>query len=324
MPPEGIDPSALSKFQNLNFGNDDSIAHLSGDENEITSSGTHHKLGNVFRDDDDKAENNRIRTELLKSLGQALGLSGVSEKDGVVTFSSDFMDKLEELLGKDVLHRDSFGIDGELGTVTSGKPLTQRRLTAIIDKTKLYTEADDNQGFYRQKLDIIRGELDAKVKAIKLESINQAIEEFAIVEKCIDFLDKENETVAPDKSLEQKEQEAQKVSRKNEKLGQDAGRSAAGAGSASQSPLLESLRQYTGLTFSKQTSATLASLEGRALQKHIQHALLAYVRLSCNAYSSALRHGCLEQLTDRMRKTGHDIDLRMRKLIEFEAELRSR
>ena len=142
MPPEGIDTSALSKFQNINFGNDDSIAQLNNDENEIASSGTHHKLGHVFREDTDRAENNRIRTELLKSLGQAFGLSGVSEKDGVVTFSRDFMDKLEALLGKDILHRDSFGIDGEEGTVSSGKPLTQRRLTAIIDKTKLYTEAN--------------------------------------------------------------------------------------------------------------------------------------------------------------------------------------
>ena len=45
------------------------------------------------------AENNEARTELLKNLGKQLGLSGVTEHDGKVSFSSDFMDKLELLIG---------------------------------------------------------------------------------------------------------------------------------------------------------------------------------------------------------------------------------
>lgn len=50
------------------------------------------------------------------------------------------MDKLEKLLGKE-LKRGDFGI-GSDGTVTSGKPLTARRIRAIINKIdQQYTDS---------------------------------------------------------------------------------------------------------------------------------------------------------------------------------------
>ena len=71
------------------------------------------------------------RTELLCSLGNAFGLNGMGQnKDGVTTFSKSFMDKLQKLLG-DEFKRNDFGISDD-GTVTSGKPLTQRRVSAIV------------------------------------------------------------------------------------------------------------------------------------------------------------------------------------------------
>ncbi len=55
-----------------------------------------------------RAANNAARTEFLRSLGNAFGLEGIGRNDkGVTTFSKDFMDKLEKLLGPD-FKRDAF------------------------------------------------------------------------------------------------------------------------------------------------------------------------------------------------------------------------
>ncbi len=121
---------ALNAFRNVNFGNDNAIANLDG-KNGIKQNG---KLGSFlwkpFRSSKTEANNNAIRTELLKSLGQAFDLNGMSEVNGKTMFSEDFMDNLAEILGP-VFKREDFEI-GKDGTVSSGKPLTERRIKAIV------------------------------------------------------------------------------------------------------------------------------------------------------------------------------------------------
>ena len=61
------------------------------------------ELGSIFlkpfRAPSTKERNNAVRTELLKALGRAFDLSGFSEVNG--TFTDEFMDRLEKLLGPD-------------------------------------------------------------------------------------------------------------------------------------------------------------------------------------------------------------------------------
>ncbi len=61
-------------------------------------------------------------------------MEGVHKEQGRITFSADFLTKLEEKLGKDVLKTGDFKLDNQ-GNVVSGKPLTARRVRQIMDKT---------------------------------------------------------------------------------------------------------------------------------------------------------------------------------------------
>ena len=124
-----FNPNALNAFSNVNFDQNDAIANL-GEDNSLVQNGNR-GLG-IFakiRFSSTKANNNAVRTELLKALGRAFNLDGVGEQGGKTTFSREFMDRLEEILGP-VFKRGDFGIDAD-GAVASGKPLTQRRIQAV-------------------------------------------------------------------------------------------------------------------------------------------------------------------------------------------------
>ena len=130
-----FDASRISTFSGAQFASANSIAKLDTG-GDITSGGTYRgALSSIFRSSAAKESNNAVRTELLKSLGQAFNLSGMTEADGKVSFSKDFMDRLESLLGKDVFKREDFKI-GDDGTVTSGRPLTSRRISTIVAKAE--------------------------------------------------------------------------------------------------------------------------------------------------------------------------------------------
>ncbi|MBR5733997.1 MAG: hypothetical protein IKX79_00460, partial [Desulfovibrionaceae bacterium] len=129
-----IDLQALDMFRSAQNWTEKGIAKLEGQE-AIKQNGTYSgALSALTRSDTERAENNRVRTELLRALGNAFGLSGMSEEEGTVTFSKDFMDRLEKLLGSD-FKRDDFKMDAQ-GNVSSGRPLTARRIKAIIAKAE--------------------------------------------------------------------------------------------------------------------------------------------------------------------------------------------
>lgn len=90
-------------------------------------------LGRWGRSAETKAANNATRTQLLESLAGAFNYHLERNSEGKVVFTSAFMDRMEQLLGKDVFARSNFTIDKN-GCVTSGSPLTERRITAIVDK----------------------------------------------------------------------------------------------------------------------------------------------------------------------------------------------
>jgi len=187
-----FNPKKLEMFRNAHFESTKSIANLDG-ANGLKAN---KKLGNpiwrLFRSDDTRDANNAVRTELLKSLGQAFGLSGMSEKDGKVTFSKEFMTKLEKILGADVLKTDDFKVKDD-GTVSSGKPLTSRRITAILNKAAVVSNTDDfNVDIYKAKMDAIKKDLG--LAGLSEKQLQKVLKDkpylglFLTAEKGLDFL----------------------------------------------------------------------------------------------------------------------------------------
>ena len=183
-----INFAALGAFRNVNFGNADAIANLKQGDGVEQNGKLGSFLGKMFRSSATKANNNAVRTELLKSLGQAFGLSGMSEAGGKTTFSADFMAKLEGILGRDVFKAADFKI-GRDGTVSSGKPLTQRRIQAIVNKAVVASRGQYDAGVYRTKLDSINAKIATMPEGPGTKVAMQ--DHFAAVGKLIDFMDKE-------------------------------------------------------------------------------------------------------------------------------------
>lgn len=175
----------LEMFHGAQFANANSIVNLDGD-NKLKSNG---KLGSAlwksFRSGDTKDANNAIRTQLLKSLGQAFGLSGMTETGGKVTFSRAFMDELEKILGRDVLKTGDFKLNAD-GAVTSGRPLTQRRISAILLKAAIVGHGDFNVKDYALKLGAINKELAAM--GTKTSENKDFAAYFQHIGTCVDFL----------------------------------------------------------------------------------------------------------------------------------------
>ena len=162
---------ALRMFSNANFRQTDAIANLNEGKDGLVQKGTR-GLGLLakFRSGKTEDRNNAVRTELLISLGNAFRLTGFGMHEGKTTFTAGFMDELEKLLGSAIFKRDDFGID-ENGEVKSGKPLTQRRITAIVNaasaKGAAAAEPPLDCKTYRRKVDSI---LDVLKKDYNLKS----------------------------------------------------------------------------------------------------------------------------------------------------------
>ena len=184
--PIEFNAAVLNAFRNAQFQNENTVANLDG--KELKAGGTFHG-GNIFRtigrSGDEKRANNAVRTELLKALGQAFGIGGMEEKNGKVTFSKDFMVKLKEILGDDVLKSGDFQLNGD-GAVTSGRPLTQRRITAIMNKAAIVGRGEFNVKDYEAKLAEVKKDLatlDTK------SGFNTAFKDyFDFVENSLNFL----------------------------------------------------------------------------------------------------------------------------------------
>ena len=129
--------SALKSFDPFKSGFDENtIINASADDNgniSVSAKGRYKIFSFWSRTPEQKAENNAARAQLLTALGKAFNMEGVHNEQGRVTFSRDFLNKLEEKLGKDVLKTGDFKLDNQ-GNVASGKPLTARRVRQILNK----------------------------------------------------------------------------------------------------------------------------------------------------------------------------------------------
>ncbi len=146
-----IDVTKLAAPIAFKTGDGNAIAKLNGDR--LVQSGTFSSK-NIFRWmrlSSTRAANNQVRTAFLRSLGEAFGIEGATVgSDGRTRFSKEFMDRLEEIFGAD-FKRDDFGID-ENGVVTSGKPLTERRISAIVTRALVVGKTPFDIAAYRAKV----------------------------------------------------------------------------------------------------------------------------------------------------------------------------
>ena len=172
-----IDVSKLAAPMAFKTGNENTIVNVNGDGGLVANRKTF-SSANIFRwmrSSETKAANNEVRTALLRSLGEAFGIEGMTVgNDGKTRFSNSFMDQLEKLLGAD-FKRSDFGV-GRDGVVTSGKPLTERRISAIVIRALVVGKGPFDLNAYQKKVDAMeRTAAKAKVPADELKAIHRRV-----------------------------------------------------------------------------------------------------------------------------------------------------
>ena len=148
----------------------------------------------IFRGKSDKTANNAARTDFLLSLGRAYKIEGATVGEGgKATFSTAFMDKLEQLLGP-AFNRSDYGIDAH-GQVASGKPLTARRIKAVLTKAIVGGDMAFSAPCYQVKLDAVFADIKARAGEKGMERVRAKFEH---VQHALDFLKDELPTLFSD------------------------------------------------------------------------------------------------------------------------------
>ncbi len=149
-----LDLTKLAAPVAFKTGNDNTIVNVNADGGLVANRKTF-SSANIFRwmrSSATKAANNEVRTAFLRSLGEAFGIEGATVgEDGKTRFSQGFMDQLEKLLGRDFKRAD-FGVGAD-GVVSSGKPLTERRVSAIVTRALAVGKGPFDAAAYRAKVD---------------------------------------------------------------------------------------------------------------------------------------------------------------------------
>ena len=183
-----INFAALEKPIAFKTGNDNTIVNVNGDGNLVANRKTFSSV-NIFRwmrSSQTKAANNEVRTAFLRSLGEAFGIEGAAVgEDGKTRFTKGFMDQLEKLLGAD-FKRSDFGV-GKDGVVSSGKPLTERRVSAIVTRALAVGKGPFNAGAYRAKVDqMLKMAAATKVPEDLVDVLKERV---AVLGHILDFFD---------------------------------------------------------------------------------------------------------------------------------------
>ena len=162
-----INLTALDMFRSAKDWTADSVANFDG-KNAIKKVGEYRgALSALSRSDIEKAANNEMRTELLKALGKAFNMQVMTGNDGKARFTREFLRTLERKIGAE-FKRDDFKLDAD-GYVCSGRPLTARRIKAIISKVTLATFDTGSSGS-----SISTGRADAMMSSSEMDSESEA------------------------------------------------------------------------------------------------------------------------------------------------------
>lgn len=183
-----FDANAMNAFKKVDLSNANAMLGLQNKTGGIQLTGKDYTgaLSALKRTTIERNNNNHVRTQLLESLGKTFGME-LSKGDNKQTiFDSTFLDTLENLLGKEVFKRSDFGINSK-GEVTSGKPLTARRVQAILSKVeanldKIKTATYPILSHYENKI--------AHLKATSSPLLQHALPAFTMAQNCIQLLER--------------------------------------------------------------------------------------------------------------------------------------
>ena len=130
------------------------------------------KNGHFGRTEGDKQLNNEMRQAFVEALKSELGLKGTDNK---------LLDTLEKLFGRGVFKKDDYNV---------GKPLTMRRITAVLNKfSDVKAKLDAERAIAKSEEIVARytevnGRVRKEVKAIKVALMKAAASEGFSVRSC--------------------------------------------------------------------------------------------------------------------------------------------
>jgi len=135
-----IDLSRLGAFGQINnAGSRDVVQLAMQGETQLTKAGTYSAgrlLGRALRSVENEMRNDATRESFLQALGSTLKIEAARRPDGKFAISEDFLNRIARALGakdgKKLLGMSDFEIKD--GHVVGGHPLTERRITAIVDR----------------------------------------------------------------------------------------------------------------------------------------------------------------------------------------------
>lgn len=183
--PINFDTSAIKAFDTYRTTAMDANTNIQKKDGALRTGGTGVGFfAAIGRGSEAKAANNAARTDFLSSLGRAYRIEGMKVENGRTTFSRGFMDQLEKILGPD-FKRGDYGLDAD-GRVASGKPLTARRIKAVLTKAIVGGNMAFSAADYQVKLDAVFADIGARSK--KGEDMSDVRERFGIVRNALAFL----------------------------------------------------------------------------------------------------------------------------------------
>ncbi len=312
-----FNPAALDAFRNVQFTDNQGIANIEQGTGNIRQVGSYKGFFFArFRSRNESKANNAVRTELLRSLGQAFGIEGMQESNGKVTFSQQFMVKLEQILGKETFKREDFGVKPD-GTVSSGKPLTSRRITAILNRATLAGKTEFDLSLYEAKLTDIQAKID---KMPPGREKTNAMKHFEEVRKIVDFLKTEidgfitkndaYEFLAQMKDFDQIQREGytpwemqNAITGQTEKLNEN-----------QVGPAITYLQNRTGQLFHLELNAKRPEL----VTNYVRNEMESFVKLSIDIFNDSIQAGKFDTFLNHLASTGACMEDKTKKLIEFQ------
>ena len=329
---------ALQRFTELSQENKDLAVNVNRETSRLS---TTRNGVSIFRGKASKIANNEARTELLKSLGSAFGLSGMEEKNGKVTFSREFMQKLQKLIGP-AFKMSDFGVPAAGGAVSSGKPLTARRVSEIMDKVKVFagSNREFNAAEYEGKLANAKKEMGFdKLEAIrdpkafekaenKLSSSQKDVfEKFQFYGKCLNFIKNIDTIFRPTPEFdaevelrtEDQADEEIDLADKFQFLDPETGKYKAVHSSGEVTELIMKtcggLLHLENCSFNFKNATDFKGFE--KMKNYIRDHLVMLTKGAVDNYYNAQIHGKMDEYVKHFRAPGACIEAQVTKFIEF-------
>ncbi|WP_406037976.1 hypothetical protein [Succinimonas sp.] len=340
--------AALDSFNRAISDNDNAIVNVDRENNNRLKYNGTFRSANIFRwmrSPATKAANNEVRTQLLKSLGEAYGLNGMTTRsDGKVKFSQDFINDLRNRLGAELKIED-FGINRD-GLVTSGRPLTVRRIKEIIAKASgpdLNVRTDSNVNTSASNLIINTAssgsESDFDINSYK-NKLNEAFKKMGDLngitgaQQCLSFLEKlgSNPLVREDPDYDflcvtsNDEEEREKLVRfqyydVNQQKYVPMKRIDDLANYLNDKDTLGMPIHLESQPFRPQNYKEGDKHGPEAMEKYVKHHITEYVRLVADLYYDCKKAGKLNDYESKMRYPGGCLEARLTNASEFKEKL---